>query len=154
MIGFNSMDMQKRNAIPIRTETELLLHLLLEILTILSLILGNLIAITQTSMKSMLAYSSIGQIEYVIIGTIVGDSNDVYDALCLLSLGGLPPLAVINDWMKPRNNHSRVKLYKISFKIKIKQFHQIEYDCTCKTSTTPPGISMNPIIAIAHDTLF
>ena len=46
-------------------------HLLLEILAILSMILGNLIAITQTSMKRMLAYSSIGQIGYVIIGIIV-----------------------------------------------------------------------------------
>ncbi|RYR42398.1 hypothetical protein Ahy_A08g038871 [Arachis hypogaea] len=107
------------------------------------MILGNLIAITQTSMKRMLAYSSIGQIGYVIIGIIVGDSNGGYAsminymlfyismnlgtfacivlfglrtgtdnirdyaglytkdpflalslALCLLSLGGLPPLAV------------------------------------------------------------
>ena len=106
------------------------------------MILGNLIAITQTSMKRMLAYSSIGQIGYVIIGIIVGDSNGGYAsmitymlfyismnlgtfacivsfglrtgtdnirdyaglytkdpflalslALCLLSLGGLPPLA-------------------------------------------------------------
>ncbi|KAL2904455.1 NAD(P)H-quinone oxidoreductase subunit 2 B chloroplastic, partial [Bienertia sinuspersici] len=117
-------------------------HLLLEILAILSMILGNLIAITQTSMKRMLACSSIGQIRYVIIGIIIGDSNDGYAsmitymlfyismnlgtftcivlfslrtgtdnirdyavlytkdpflplslALCLLSLGGLPPLA-------------------------------------------------------------
>uniref|UniRef100_K4AUP8 NADH:quinone oxidoreductase/Mrp antiporter transmembrane domain-containing protein n=1 Tax=Solanum lycopersicum TaxID=4081 RepID=K4AUP8_SOLLC len=51
-------------------------HFLLEILAILSMILGNLIAIIQTSMKRMLAYSSIGQIGYVIIGIIVGDSND------------------------------------------------------------------------------
>ncbi|XBH71870.1 hypothetical protein VPH35_099267 [Triticum aestivum] len=35
-------------------------HLLLEILTNLSMILGNLLAITQTSMKRILAYSSIG----------------------------------------------------------------------------------------------
>ena len=115
---------------------------LLEILVILSMILGNLIAITQTSMKRMLAYLSIGQIEYVIIKIIVGDSNGGYAsmitymlfyiymnlgifscivsfnlctrtnnirdyaglyrkypflafslALCLLSLGGLPPVA-------------------------------------------------------------
>ncbi|KAL2937467.1 NAD(P)H-quinone oxidoreductase subunit 2 B chloroplastic [Bienertia sinuspersici] len=45
------------------------------------MILGNLIAITQTSMKSMLAYSSIGQIGYVIIGIIVGDSNDGYASM-------------------------------------------------------------------------
>ncbi|XP_072146563.1 NAD(P)H-quinone oxidoreductase subunit 2 A, chloroplastic-like [Setaria viridis] len=48
-------------------------HLLLEILAILSMILGNLLAITQTSMKRM--HSSIGQIGYVIIGIIVGDSS-------------------------------------------------------------------------------
>lgn len=48
-------------------------HLLLEILAILSMIVGNLIAITQTRMKRMLAYSFIGQIGYVIIGIILGD---------------------------------------------------------------------------------
>nr|VDD65928.1 unnamed protein product [Brassica oleracea] len=56
-------------------------HLLLEILAILSMILGNLIIITQTSMKRMLAYSSIGQIGYVIIGIIVGDSNGGYASM-------------------------------------------------------------------------
>nr|YP_010516345.1 NADH dehydrogenase subunit 2 [Striga asiatica]UXL88505.1 NADH dehydrogenase subunit 2 [Striga asiatica] len=56
-------------------------HLLLEILAILSMIFGNIIAITQTSMKRMLAYSSIGQIGYVIIGIIVGDSNDGYASM-------------------------------------------------------------------------
>uniref|UniRef100_A0A8R7UBS8 NADH:quinone oxidoreductase/Mrp antiporter transmembrane domain-containing protein n=1 Tax=Triticum urartu TaxID=4572 RepID=A0A8R7UBS8_TRIUA len=45
------------------------------------MILGNLLAITQTSMKRMLAYSSIGQIGYVIIGIIVGDSNDGYASM-------------------------------------------------------------------------
>lgn len=43
-------------------------HLLLEILAILRMIFGNLIVVTQTSMKSMLAYLSIGQVGYVIIG--------------------------------------------------------------------------------------
>ncbi|KAL1120435.1 hypothetical protein V6Z11_D01G165200 [Gossypium hirsutum] len=56
-------------------------NLFLEILDILSMILGNLIAITQTSMKHMLAYSSIGQIRYVIIGIIVGDSNSGYASM-------------------------------------------------------------------------
>ncbi|KAM3322345.1 hypothetical protein P3S67_003496 [Capsicum chacoense] len=106
------------------------------------MILENLIAITQTSTKYMLAYSSIGQIGYVNIGITVVESNDGYAimitymlfytsmnlgtfacivlfglrtgidnirdyaglytkdaflalslALCLLSLGGLSPLA-------------------------------------------------------------
>ncbi|KAF5790678.1 putative NADH:quinone oxidoreductase/Mrp antiporter, membrane subunit [Helianthus annuus] len=56
-------------------------HLLLKILAILSMIVGNLIAITYTSIKCMLAYSSIGQIRYVIIGIIVGDSNDGYASM-------------------------------------------------------------------------
>nr|YP_009498639.1 NADH-plastoquinone oxidoreductase subunit 2 [Isoetes butleri]YP_009499335.1 NADH-plastoquinone oxidoreductase subunit 2 [Isoetes engelmannii]YP_009536137.1 NADH-plastoquinone oxidoreductase subunit 2 [Isoetes graniticola]YP_009555634.1 NADH-plastoquinone oxidoreductase subunit 2 [Isoetes piedmontana]YP_010588284.1 NADH dehydrogenase subunit B [Isoetes lechleri]YP_010588355.1 NADH dehydrogenase subunit B [Isoetes smithii]AWK92321.1 NADH-plastoquinone oxidoreductase subunit 2 [Isoetes tegeti len=50
-------------------------HFLLEILAILSMILGNLIAITQTSMKRMLAYSPISQIGYLMIGIIAGNSN-------------------------------------------------------------------------------
>nr|BDN79665.1 NADH dehydrogenase subunit B [Ditrichum rhynchostegium] len=116
-------------------------HFILEILAICSMILGNLVAITQTSMKRMLAYSSISQIGYLMIGIITGEFNgyasmivyllfyifmnlgtfaciilfglrtgtdNIRDysglilkdplltfsfALCLLSLGGIPPLS-------------------------------------------------------------
>jgi len=116
-------------------------HFILEILAACSMILGNLVAITQTSMKRMLAYSSISQIGYLIIGIITGEFNgyasmivyllfyifmnlgtfaciilfglrtgtdNIRDysglilkdplltfsfALCLLSLGGIPPLS-------------------------------------------------------------
>nr|YP_009259624.1 NdhB [Brassica nigra]YP_009259640.1 NdhB [Brassica nigra]YP_010235762.1 NdhB [Brassica carinata]YP_010235777.1 NdhB [Brassica carinata]ANE10954.1 NdhB [Brassica nigra]ANE10970.1 NdhB [Brassica nigra]ASY93754.1 NdhB [Brassica nigra]ASY93771.1 NdhB [Brassica nigra]ASY93841.1 NdhB [Brassica nigra] len=215
-------------------------HLLLEILAILSMILGNLIAITQTSMKRMLAYSSIGQIGYVIIGIIVGDSNGGYAsmitymlfyismnlgtfaciilfglrtgtdnirdyaglytkdpflalslALCLLSLGGLPPLAgffgklhlfwcgwraglyflvsiglltsvlsiyyylkIIKLLMTGRNQEitPHVRNYRIS---PFRSTNSIELSMiVCVIASTIPGISMNPIIAIAQDTLF
>nr|AEX01259.1 NADH dehydrogenase subunit B [Alisma triviale] len=215
-------------------------HLLLEILAILSMILGNLIAITQTSMKRMLAYSSIGQIGYVIIGIIVGDSNDGYAsmitymlfyismnlgtfacivlfglrtgtdnirdyaglytkdpflalslALCLLSLGGLPPLAgffgklylfwcgwqaglyflvsiglltsvvsiyyylkIIKLLMTGRNQEitPHVRNYRRST---LRSNNSIELSMTvCVIASTIPGISMNPILAIAQDTLF
>nr|AUD57942.1 NADH-plastoquinone oxidoreductase subunit 2 [Landoltia punctata] len=215
-------------------------HLLLEILAILSMILGNLIAITQTSMKRMLAYSSIGQIGYVIIGIIVGDSNDGYAsmitymlfyiamnlgtfarivlfglrtgtdnirdyaglytkdpflalslALCLLSLGGLPPLAgffgklhlfwcgwqaglyflvsiglltsvvsiyyylkIIKLLMTGRNQEitPHVRNYR---KSPLRSNNSIELSMTvCVIASTIPGISMNPILAIAQDTLF
>nr|YP_009674351.1 NADH dehydrogenase subunit 2 [Xerophyta schlechteri]YP_009674366.1 NADH dehydrogenase subunit 2 [Xerophyta schlechteri]AKR80885.1 NADH-plastoquinone oxidoreductase subunit 2 [Xerophyta retinervis]QGQ51688.1 NADH-plastoquinone oxidoreductase subunit 2 [Xerophyta spekei]QNQ14519.1 NADH-plastoquinone oxidoreductase subunit 2 [Barbacenia involucrata]DBA11234.1 TPA_asm: NADH-plastoquinone oxidoreductase subunit 2 [Xerophyta viscosa]QDK59348.1 NADH dehydrogenase subunit 2 [Xerophyta schlechteri] len=215
-------------------------HLLLEILAILSMILGNLIAITQTSMKRMLAYSSIGQIGYVIIGIIVGDSNDGYAsmitymlfyismnlgtfacivlfglrtgtdnirdyaglytkdpflalslALCLLSLGGLPPLAgffgklhlfwcgwqaglyflvsiglltsvvsiyyylkIIKLLMTERNQEitPHVRNYRRS---PLRSNNSIELSMTvCVIASTIPGISMNPILAIAQDTLF
>nr|YP_010601497.1 NADH-plastoquinone oxidoreductase subunit 2 [Eremogone acicularis]YP_010601515.1 NADH-plastoquinone oxidoreductase subunit 2 [Eremogone acicularis]YP_010601667.1 NADH-plastoquinone oxidoreductase subunit 2 [Eremogone bryophylla]YP_010601685.1 NADH-plastoquinone oxidoreductase subunit 2 [Eremogone bryophylla]WAM61073.1 NADH-plastoquinone oxidoreductase subunit 2 [Eremogone acicularis]WAM61092.1 NADH-plastoquinone oxidoreductase subunit 2 [Eremogone acicularis]WAM61243.1 NADH-plastoquinone o len=217
-------------------------HLLLEILAILSMILGNLIAITQTSMKRMLAYSSIGQIGYVIIGIIVGDSNDGYAsmitymlfyismnlgtfacivlfglrtgtdnirdyaglytkdpflalslALCLLSLGGLPPLAgffgklylfwcgwqaglylvvliglltsvlsiyyylkIIKLLMTGRNQEitPHVRNYK-SRRSSLRSKNSIELSMiVCVIASTIPGISMNPIIAIAQDTLF
>nr|YP_010899626.1 NADH dehydrogenase subunit 2 [Pithecellobium dulce]YP_010899650.1 NADH dehydrogenase subunit 2 [Pithecellobium dulce]QGA84939.1 NADH-plastoquinone oxidoreductase subunit 2 [Pithecellobium dulce]WHS15751.1 NADH dehydrogenase subunit 2 [Pithecellobium dulce]WHS15775.1 NADH dehydrogenase subunit 2 [Pithecellobium dulce] len=215
-------------------------HLLLEILAILSMILGNLIAITQTSMKRMLAYSSIGQIGYVIIGIIVGDSNGGYAsmitymlfyismnlgtfacivsfglrtgtdnirdyaglytkdpflalslALCLLSLGGLPPLAgffgklhlfwcgwqtglyflvsiglltsvvsiyyylkIIKLLMTGRNQEitPHVRNYRGS---PLRSNNSIELSMiVCVIASTIPGISMNPIIEIAQDTLF
>nr|ATL59762.1 NADH dehydrogenase subunit 2 [Jackiopsis ornata] len=215
-------------------------HLLLEILAILSMILGNLIAITQTSMKRMLAYSSIGQIGYVIIGIIVGDSNDGYAsmitymlfyismnlgtfacivlfglrtgtdnirdyaglytkdpflalslALCLLSLGGLPPLAgffgklylfwcgwqaglyflvliglltsvvsiyyylkIIKLLMTGRNQEitPHVRNYRRS---PLRSNDSIELSMiVCVIASTIPGISMNPIVAIAQNSLF
>nr|AKZ30052.1 NADH dehydrogenase subunit 2 [Goodenia radicans] len=215
-------------------------HLLLEILAILSMILGNFIAITQRSMKRMLAYSSIGQIGYLIIGIIVGDSNDGYAsmitymlfyismnigtfacivlfglrtgtenirdfaglytkdpflalslALCLLSLGGLPPLAgffgklylfwcgwqaglyflvliglltsvlsiyyylkIIKLLMTGRKQEitPHVRNYRRS---PLRSNNSIEWSMiVCVIASTIPGISMNPIIAIAQDTLF
>ncbi|XBH55869.1 hypothetical protein VPH35_077855 [Triticum aestivum] len=215
-------------------------HLLLQIVAILSMILGNLLAITQTSMKHMLAYSSIGKIGYVIIGIIVGDSHDGYAsmitymlfyismnlrtfacivlfglctgtdnirdyaglytkdpflalslALCLLSLGGLPPLAgffgklyllwcgwqaglyflvsvglltsvrsiyyylkIIKLLMTRRNQEITpyVPNYRRS---PLRSSNSIELSMTvCVIASTIPGISMNPMLAIAQDTLF
>jgi NAD(P)H-quinone oxidoreductase subunit 2 len=110
-------------------------------LAVLSMILGNVVALAQTSMKRLLAYSSIGQAGFVMIGLVVGtqagyasmvfyllvylfmnlgafacvilfslktgtDQISEYAGLyqkdplltlglsiCLLSLGGIPPLA-------------------------------------------------------------
>nr|AJE71436.1 NADH-plastoquinone oxidoreductase subunit 2 [Ginkgo biloba]AJE71453.1 NADH-plastoquinone oxidoreductase subunit 2 [Ginkgo biloba]APZ75872.1 NADH-plastoquinone oxidoreductase subunit 2 [Ginkgo biloba]APZ75889.1 NADH-plastoquinone oxidoreductase subunit 2 [Ginkgo biloba]ARX11470.1 NADH-plastoquinone oxidoreductase subunit 2 [Ginkgo biloba] len=217
-------------------------HLLLEILAIPSMILGNLIATTQTSMKRMLAYSSIGQIGYIIIGIIAGDSNDGYAsmmtymllyifmnlgtfacivlfglrtgtdnirdyaglytkdpfsafslALCPLSLGGIPPLAgffgklylfwcgwqagsyflvsigpfmsvisiyyylkIIKLLMTERNEEitPHVQNYRISPSSLISK-NSIELSMiVCVIASTILGIVMNPIIAIAQDTLF
>ncbi|HEY9612505.1 NAD(P)H-quinone oxidoreductase subunit N, partial [Allocoleopsis sp.] len=116
-------------------------HFVFTALAILSLILGNVVALTQTSMKRLLAYSSIAQAGFVMIGLIAGtdagyastifylliylfmnlggfacvilftlrtgtDQISEYAGLyqkdplltlclsiCLLSLGGIPPLA-------------------------------------------------------------
>ncbi len=116
-------------------------HFVFTALAILSMVLGNVVALAQTSMKRMLAYSSIAQAGFVMIGLIVGtdagyssmvfyllvylfmnlggftcvilfslrtgtDQISEYSGLyqkdplltlgltvCLLSLGGIPPLA-------------------------------------------------------------
>ncbi|EKQ70811.1 NADH dehydrogenase subunit N [Leptolyngbyaceae cyanobacterium JSC-12] len=44
-------------------------------LAILSMILGNVVALAQTSMKRLLAYSSIGQAGFVMIGLVVGTQD-------------------------------------------------------------------------------
>ncbi len=114
--------------------------LLFTVLAVLSMALGNVVALAQTSMKRMLAYSSIGQAGFVMIGLVCGtkegfsamvlymaaylfmnlgafaciilfsirtgsdkisDYSGLYQkdplitlglSLCLLSLGGIPPM--------------------------------------------------------------
>ena len=116
-------------------------HFIFTALAILSMVLGNIVALAQTSMKRMLAYSSIAQAGFVMIGLIIGSetgyasmvfylfvylfmnlggfacvilfslrtgSDRISDyaglyqkdpfltlalSICLLSLGGIPPLA-------------------------------------------------------------
>lgn len=116
-------------------------HFVFTALAILSMVLGNVVALAQTSMKRMLAYSSIGQAGFVMIGLVanttagyssmifylfiylfmnlgafaciilfslrtgtdkISDYAGLYQkdplltlglSLCLLSLGGIPPLA-------------------------------------------------------------
>jgi len=116
-------------------------HFVFTALAVLSLVLGNVVALTQSSMKRLLAYSSIAQAGFVMIGLIAGteagyssmlfyllvylfmnlggftcvilftlrtgtDQISEYAGLyqkdplltlglsiCLLSLGGIPPLA-------------------------------------------------------------
>lgn len=47
-------------------------HFIFTALAILSMVLGNVVALAQTSMKRMLAYSSIGQAGFVMIGLLAG----------------------------------------------------------------------------------
>ncbi len=116
-------------------------HFVFTALAVLSMVLGNVVALTQTSMKRLLAYSSIAQAGFVMIGLVTGttegyasmvfylmiylfmnlggficvilfslrtgtDQISEYSGLyqkdplltlglsiCLLSLGGIPPLA-------------------------------------------------------------
>ena len=47
-------------------------HYVFVVLTVLSMVLGNVVAIAQTSMKRMLAYSSIGQAGFLMLGLLIG----------------------------------------------------------------------------------
>jgi NAD(P)H-quinone oxidoreductase subunit 2 len=47
-------------------------HPVIELFSLLSMLFGNLIAANQTSIKRMLAYSSISQVGYILIGLIAG----------------------------------------------------------------------------------
>jgi NAD(P)H-quinone oxidoreductase subunit 2 len=56
--------------------------LLFTVLALLSMVLGNVVALAQTSMKRMLAYSSIGQAGFVMIGMVCG-TEDGFAAMVL-----------------------------------------------------------------------
>ncbi|KAL8490794.1 hypothetical protein ACS0TY_022703 [Phlomoides rotata] len=144
------------------------------------MILGNIIAITQISMKRMLAYSSIGQIGYVIIGIIVGDSNDGYASMITymlfyisMNLGtfaGLYSLVLIGLLTSVVSIYYYLKIIKLLMtgrnqeitphvrnyrRSPLRSNNSIELSMiVCVIASTIPGISMNPIIAIAQDTLF
>ena len=55
---------------------------LFTVLAVLSMTLGNIVALAQTSMKRMLAYSSIGQAGFVMIGLVCG-TEDGFAAMIL-----------------------------------------------------------------------
>ena len=55
---------------------------LFTVLAVLSMVLGNIVALAQTSMKRMLAYSSIGQAGFVMIGMVCG-TEDGFAAMVL-----------------------------------------------------------------------
>jgi NAD(P)H-quinone oxidoreductase subunit 2 len=47
-------------------------HFVFTVLAVLSMVLGNVVALAQTSMKRMLAYSSIAQAGFLMIGLLIG----------------------------------------------------------------------------------
>nr|YP_009549077.1 NADH dehydrogenase subunit 2 [Haplopteris elongata]AYW16139.1 NADH dehydrogenase subunit 2 [Haplopteris elongata] len=56
-------------------------HIAVGLLAAFSMILGNLIAVTQRSVKRMLAYPSISQIGYIMIGVLAADSGNGYASM-------------------------------------------------------------------------
>ena len=54
---------------------------ILMVLALLSLIAGNLIAIAQSNLRRMLAYSTIGHVGYILLGFLIGDAAGYSAAL-------------------------------------------------------------------------
>jgi NADH-quinone oxidoreductase subunit N len=61
-------------------------RLLFEALAILTMTVGNIAAITQTNIKRMLAYSSIAQAGYVLIGVVAGTPRGIAATLIYLAV--------------------------------------------------------------------
>lgn len=61
-------------------------RVLFEVLAILTMTVGNIAAITQSNIKRMLAYSSIAQAGYVLIGIVVGTQRGIAAALIYLAV--------------------------------------------------------------------
>jgi NAD(P)H-quinone oxidoreductase subunit 2 len=62
---------------------------ILGVLAILSMVVGNFIAIAQSSLKRMLAYSSIAQVGYILIGLIANSADGLSAMLFYLIVYGL-----------------------------------------------------------------
>nr|YP_009549337.1 NADH dehydrogenase subunit 2 [Scoliosorus ensiformis]AYW16486.1 NADH dehydrogenase subunit 2 [Scoliosorus ensiformis] len=56
-------------------------YIFVGLLTIFSMVSGNLISVTQRSIKRMLAYPSISQIGYIMIGLLAADSENGYASM-------------------------------------------------------------------------
>ncbi len=65
---------------------------LFEVLAIVTMVVGNIAAITQNNIKRMLAYSSIAQAGYILIGVVAGTSRGVTAMLVYLSVYALMQL--------------------------------------------------------------
>jgi NAD(P)H-quinone oxidoreductase subunit 2 len=84
--------------------------LLFTVLAVLSMTLGNVVALAQTSMKRMLAYSSIGQAGFVMIGMVCGTEDgfrghgSVHGGLPVHEPGGLRLHHPLLDPHRKRSN--------------------------------------------------
>jgi NADH-quinone oxidoreductase subunit N len=67
-------------------------RMLFEMLAILTMTIGNLAAITQSNIKRMLAYSSIAQAGYVLIGVVAGTQRGIAATLIYLLVYGFMQL--------------------------------------------------------------
>lgn len=77
------------------------------VLALLSLAVGNIIAIAQTNLRRMLGYSTIGHVGYILLGLLIGDSTGYSAALFYTLTYALMSSAVFGILLcAERMNHS------------------------------------------------
>jgi len=75
---------------------------LLTALAVLSIAIGNVIAIAQTNLKRMLAYSTISHVGFILLGILAGTNNGYSSAMfyvvvyALMSLGGFGMIILLS----------------------------------------------------------
>ncbi len=76
---------------------------ILMLLAVLSLAIGNIVAIAQSNIKRMLAYSTISHVGFIILGVMIGNSDGYSSALfytliyALMSLGAFGVIIVLSQ---------------------------------------------------------
>jgi NADH-quinone oxidoreductase subunit N len=78
-------------------------EVLLTVLAVLTMLVGAVIALVQTSLKRMLAYSSIGHAGYALIGVVVGDALGTFAVMYYLAIYAVMNLGAFGVMIMLRN---------------------------------------------------
>jgi NADH-quinone oxidoreductase subunit N len=93
--------------------------LLVSIISAITMILGSIVAIAQTNLKRMLAYSSIASAGYILIGVAAGNQTGVYGALFYLVaylFTNLGAFAVLTEMARRSGEDQSYKTYRGLYK--------------------------------------
>jgi NADH-quinone oxidoreductase subunit N len=78
-------------------------EVLLTVLAVMTMVVGAVIALVQTSLKRMLAYSSIGHAGYALIGVVVGDPLGTFAVMYYMAIYGVMNLGAFGVMIMLRN---------------------------------------------------
>jgi len=81
------------------------------IIAVLTMIIGNVIALSQTNIKRMLAYSSIAHAGYALVGFLTGDFAPVAFYMLVYSLMNIGAFAVIQVLARPGDERTQISDY-------------------------------------------
>jgi len=78
-------------------------EVLLTILAVLTMVVGAVLALVQTSLKRMLAYSSIGHAGYALIGVVVGDALGTFSVMYYMAIYAVMNMGAFGVMIMLRN---------------------------------------------------